>query len=88
MIYSPFATAANMKGYVDMRDTKAPPMRVSFSDCQLLAHPFPSSQENLTLQVDRILLFVLQNFILGSGIGNRDERICGLFKIIFHCNIY
>lgn len=33
MIYSPFATAANMKGYVDMRDTKAPPVHVSFSDC-------------------------------------------------------
>lgn len=40
MIYSPFATAANMKGYVDVRDTKAHPMGVSFSDWQLLAHPF------------------------------------------------
>ena len=40
MIYSPFATAANMKGCVDVRGTKAHAMGVSFSDCQLLAHPF------------------------------------------------
>ena len=40
MIYSPFATATNVKVYVDMRDTKAHPVGVLFSDCQLLAHPF------------------------------------------------